>query len=104
MGKEKWVAGRKNLQDRASSMGAQFRDDYANRIKQRMEAAKQTSSVSGELEKQEQALFEKLKNTYNTEKKMVEELQKINMQSPVKKVEPNHTLKNYNAGDKYIQK
>lgn len=59
-------------------------DDYAMRIKQRVEAAKQAQGISAELEKKEQALFEKLKNTYNTEKRMVEELYKINQRSPVK--------------------
>ena len=52
-GKVKWIEGRKKLEDRANSLGAANQNDYATRIKLRMEAANQTKTVSSELEKQE---------------------------------------------------
>ena len=47
---------------------------HANRVKKRLDNAALNMQVSRQLEERELALLERVKNTYNTEKKMVESL------------------------------
>jgi hypothetical protein len=52
-------------------------------VKKRLDNAALNMQVSKQLEERELALLERVSATYNTEKKMVESLQKINQESPV---------------------
>ena len=66
-----------SLANRSASLANKNQSEYSTRIQARVNAAKQAQGISSELEKKEQALFERLKHTYNQEKKMVEQLQEI---------------------------
>ena len=64
--------------------------------------------MSKELEEREMALLERLQRTYQTEKAMVEQLYKVNAESPVKqgphKPMMNKTQGAFYAGSKFVEK
>ena len=56
---------------------------HANRVKARLDNASVNMNISKELEGREMALLERVKMTYQVEKKMVERLHQVNAESPV---------------------
>ena len=57
---------------------------YMNRVKGRHDDAFRTEQVAKKLEQEEAQLLNRLQKTYQTERNMVEQLNKVNEMSPIK--------------------